>query len=72
MIAVWSGMVCPLRRLGGRHDRASVLLTVGLTRSREAAKGNALGRCSVFGQASRECESAGVSSAGLGVFMTLR
>jgi len=44
VIAGWSGVVCLLCGLGGRHDRAGVLLTVGLTRSREAAKGNAAGQ----------------------------
>ena len=71
MSSGWSGVLCVLCGLGGRHDRAGVLLTVGLTRSREAAKGNAEGQFSVFGQASRGRESAGVSSAGLGVFRTL-
>jgi len=60
------GVGCPVIRSHEFHGDAGTLRRVGLTRSREAAKGNAGGgvRCSVFGLASRGRESAGVSEVG--------
>jgi hypothetical protein len=54
--------ICPLRLAACRLRLRGGKAAGGLTRSREDAKGDARGRCSVFGQASRGRESAGAGA----------